>query len=206
MDNTTIYNSASLIYSISKYLGASPIRLVKKDKTYEIISKPIDVICFLLHLSLAIFIIYLSILEKLGIDELTPNEMTRQGSTYLVRTVIPLNSIAIVVTYFRRQKILKVIEKMDQVDQELVELDSPMDIRSEFEQIQMQMLLAGIVTIVSAGFTYIILKDITDFYLMVAQLMLCYAYNSNYMLFMGHFIGSHEAIKRRFIKLNHGFK
>lgn len=206
MSNITIYKSATLVYKITNFFGISPFRIAKVDNVYRIVSKPIDYLCCLFNFSMGMYIIYLSIIDRLGVEKLSPNEMTRQGSLFLLRTVIPLNSIAIIVTYIRRQTIIIAIDKMHSVDQHLDDIECPIDLQSELQGILFQMILSAIVTIVSSMFTYLILRDITDAYTLVYQLILCCVYNANYLLFMGHFVGSQQAIKRRFINLNHGLK
>lgn len=206
MANITIYKSVSLLYIISKFLGVSPYRIVKIDKTYKIISKPLDFVFTGLNFLTGMYIIYLSMMDQLGVKNLAPNEMTRQSSTFLIRTVIPINLLGVIITYIRRKQILKAVANLDYVDQELEEIGSPVNLQDEFEEVGLQGSLAIILAITGAVFTYAILRDLTDTFVMAVQLVLCFNYNINYLLFIAHFIGSNEGVKRRFIKLNQGFK
>lgn len=206
MANITIYKSVSLLYVISKFLGVSPYRIVKIDKTYKIISKPLDFVFTGLNFLTGMYIIYLSMMDQLGVKNLAPNEMTRQSSTFLIRTVIPINLLGVIITYIRRKQILKAVANLDYVDQELEEIGSPVNLQDEFEEVGLQGSLAIILAITGAVFTYAILRDLTDTFVMAVQLVLCFNYNINYLLFIAHFIGSNGGVKRRFIKLNQGFK
>lgn len=206
MTNITVFTSASLMYVISKFLGVSPYTIIKTDKTYRIISKPSDFICTATNFLIGGYIIYLSVMDQLGLKSIAPNEMTRQGSTFLIRTVIPINLFAIIMTFFQRKKIVKAIDNMHYVDQELEEIDSPMNMQEEFEEICLRAGGFLLLTMLSSVLTYAILRDITDSFVMFAQLLLCYHYNVNYLLFIVHFTESQGGVKRRFVKLNHGFK
>lgn len=206
MAKSSIHKTVSILYVISKYCGVSPFRIVHIDKKYQMVSKPLDFICAAINFVLGLIVLYLSITDQLGVENLATNAMTQQGSTFLIRTVIPVNSLAIIITFFRRKKILSAVNNLQFVDQELEEIGSPMDCKAEFDTIILQLLAAFILTFFSGAMTYAILRDITDPFIMFAQLLLCYIYNTNYLLFVGHFIGATTGVKRRFIKLNYGFK